>query len=113
MDIAGKLSEISSIEKELKQLRINIKTLNARKKTLITELTEYHKSIGEDSFKYKGKTYYIEQKTISTRKNNKDQIRDASRALEEYGLYGEEARNVINAVKTSLKGPAKIKEVLK
>jgi len=112
MDIAGKLSEITSLEKEIKGLRSRAKDLDARRQALMTELIEYHKSIGADSFSYKGKTYHIEEKTVSTRKRKDDQKRDTVRALEQYGLYGEEARNIVEAVKSSLKGAPKVKEVL-
>jgi len=113
MDIGGKLAEITSLEKEIKSLRTRATDLGKRRQTLLTELIEYHKSIEVDSFAYKGKTFYIEQKTISTRKNKVDQKRDAAKALEKFGLFGEEARNVIEEVKSSLKGTPKVKEVLK
>lgn len=113
MDIGGILYELDGIEKEIVRLRKKLSGLNSRKKELTTKVIDIMKENGDETTKYNGKTYTLEQKPRHTRKPIKQKMTDVISILEEQGIERHEAEDIYHHITDAMKGPEKVVYTLK
>jgi hypothetical protein len=111
MSIKSRLTELESINKELKRLSDSRKKLNKRKKEIEAFILEYLENNQQEALKYKGTLIRTKQKTLRPRKKAIDKKNDCERILEKYGITNKS--QILEELSNAMKGEAKMKKELK
>jgi len=113
MNTDALLYEVQGLEKELIRLKKSVKTCNERKKKLMNKVIENMKANNEEKHVYNGKTYYVKELKIHSRKADKIKKKDALNVLVDEGVDGIGAEEIYYKLVDALKGPEKTRLILK
>jgi hypothetical protein len=102
MSIQSYVSELESIKIELKSLNEKRKKLKFREHELEHNIADFLKSKDQIGVKYQGSKILLEQKEKRVNKKNKDKDNDAINILTNYGLS--EPQKVLNEILEARKG---------
>ena len=113
MNTDALLHEVQGQEKELKRLRKQVKICNNRIKQLMNQVIANMNESNEIEHTYNGQTYYVEEQSVHSRKANDKKLKDTLSVLEEEGVVGEEAQQIYHKIVSALKGPEKVRQIVK
>lgn len=109
--VKSALSELESINKEIKQYKQVIKKLQQRKVQVEGEIQEFISTKNQPGFKYNNTVVTIQKKETVKRKTIKQRRDDQIEALEKLGITN--PNEILMAIDTSRKGQIIEKEIIK
>lgn len=102
--ITAVVSEVNTINAELKILRKKVQELNQRKKKLEQEIIDFCEEKEQPGLKYKGTTIIAEERERHLYKSKKEKEKDAMEVLESQGIDNPQA--VLQQLLEAMKGEA-------
>ncbi len=105
------ITELNSLNAELKRLRIQTRTLNNRKKELEKQIIEFMEIKEQPGLKYQGMAIVPEEKESFKAKGKKQKEEDIKHLLEEFGVdnVGHAYKELLETMKGSPKHSVKLK----
>ena len=109
--IATVISELNSLNTELKRLRIQTRTLNNRKKELEKQIIEFMEIKEQPGIKYQGMAIIPEEKESFRTKGKKQKEVDIKNLLEDFGIenVGQAYKELVEKMRGSPKHNVKLK----
>lgn len=111
MSIQAKVTELNSVNTELKSLRERTKVLRAQAKRIENEIDEYLVSKDQPGLKYKGTAIIRQVETKHKNKKKSEQKQDSIQILERLGIQNPE--KVLEDLSNAKKGSPVEKKKLK
>jgi hypothetical protein len=111
MSIKSYVSELESIQIEMKVLTAKKKKLTQQKKQLEKKIAEYLKSKEQAGVKYQGTAIILEQKEKPSAKKQKQKNLDAIAVLTKYGISN--PNKVLEEMLNARKGETKVEQIIK
>lgn len=108
MEINAHVYEITSIEKELKRMRMKMRELDKKRRGLLEKTIKLMKDRGQSEITINGQKYSLQEQVIHARKGDKKKKQDAVTILEEQGIQRYDAEELYTKLDKALKGEEKV-----
>ena len=109
--VKSALSELESINLEIKQYKEHIKRLQLRKQQVESDIQEFISTKNQPGFKYNNTVVTIQKKDTIKRKTKKQRYEDQIMALEKLGITN--PNEILQVIDSSRKGEIIEKEKIK
>tara|TARA_A100000164_G_C21757933_1_gene700182 strand:- start:100 stop:471 length:372 start_codon:yes stop_codon:yes gene_type:complete len=100
--IKSLIDEINGIDKEIKTLKLRVKGLNSRRKTVEKQILEFLEQNEQPGVKYKNLAFYQETKARRKIKKKADKRNDCMNVLNSLGIQNSES--AYRAIENAMRG---------
>jgi len=100
--IKSLIDEINGIDKEIKTLKLRVKGLNSRRKTVEKQILEFLEQNEQPGVKYKNLAFYQETKARRKIKKKADKRNDCMAVLNSLGIQNSES--AYRAIENAMRG---------